>query len=122
MYVNNSVCVLVFVHDTYWFDFKSTARWRLYTLINWSNIGPGNGLPPIRRQAITSTNAELLYANPMEKNFVKYKSKYDDFYWGKCFEKDFTGGILTISRPQYVSSTVVTAHMMISPFSFGLNY
>ena len=32
-------------------------------------IGPGNGLAPVRRQAITRINADLLSTKPIATNF-----------------------------------------------------
>ena len=37
--------------------------------MNWVNIGSGNGLSPVRRQAITWTNADLLSIGPLGTNF-----------------------------------------------------
>ena len=35
-------------------------------------IGPGNGLSPFRRQAITWTNADLLSIGPLGTNFSEF--------------------------------------------------
>ena len=35
------------------------AEWRIYASINYAIIGSGNGLCPVRHQAITWTNAGL---------------------------------------------------------------
>ena len=37
--------------------------------VNWVSIGPGNGLSPVRHQAITQTNADLLSIRPLRINF-----------------------------------------------------
>ena len=37
--------------------------------MNWVNIDSGNGLAPVRRQAITWTNADLLSIGPLGTNF-----------------------------------------------------
>ena len=40
----------------------------IYALVNLICIGSGNGLTPVRRQAITWTNAGLLSIEPLETN------------------------------------------------------
>ena len=40
----------------------------MYSSVNLVNIGSGNGLPPVQRQAITRTNADLLSAGPLGTN------------------------------------------------------
>ena len=40
-----------------------------YASVNRVNIGPGNGLSPIRRQAIIKTNAGLLLIRPLRTKF-----------------------------------------------------
>ena len=47
--------------------------------MNQVNIGSDNGLSPIRRQAITRTNADLLLIGRLEQTSVKYESKYKTF-------------------------------------------
>ena len=42
---------------------------RIYASVNWVSIGSGNGLSPVRRQAITRTNAGLLSIGLMATNF-----------------------------------------------------
>ena len=37
--------------------------------MNWVIIGPGNGLSPVRRQAITLTNADVLSMTAIATNF-----------------------------------------------------
>ena len=36
------------------------AKWRIYTSVQFTNIGSDNGLSPVRRQAIIITNAAIL--------------------------------------------------------------
>ena len=45
----------------------------IYVPMNWVIIGPGNGLAPNRRQAITWTNAELwtIWIKILEFSFEK---------------------------------------------------
>ena len=42
---------------------------RIYTSVNWVCIGSGNGLSPVRRQAIIWTNAGLLWIGLLGTNF-----------------------------------------------------
>ena len=37
----------------------------MYASVNWVSIGSDNGLAPVRRQAITWTNADLLSIGPL---------------------------------------------------------
>ena len=41
--------------------------------MNWVSIGPGNGLSPVRRQAITLTNAAVLSIEPSGTNFSEIR-------------------------------------------------
>ena len=41
----------------------------IYASVNWVSIGSGNGLSPVRRQAITGTNADILSIGLLETNF-----------------------------------------------------
>ena len=41
----------------------------IYASVNWVRIGSDNGLSPVRRQAITWTNADLLSFGPWGTNF-----------------------------------------------------
>ena len=42
--------------------------------MNWNKIGSGNGLSPVRRQAITWINTDLLSIEPYEQISVKFES------------------------------------------------
>ena len=46
---------------------------------NWVSIGSGNGLSPVRRQAITQTNADLLSTRPFGTNFSEIQIKIQNF-------------------------------------------
>ena len=50
---------------------------RLYASVNWVSIGSGNGLSPVRRQAITWTNAKLLSIGLLGTNFSEIQSKFE---------------------------------------------
>ena len=41
----------------------------IYVSVSWVNIGSGNGLSPVQRQAITWTSADFLSIEPLRKNF-----------------------------------------------------
>ena len=49
----------------------AVAEWQIYASVNWVNIVSGNDLPPMRRQAITWTNANLIWIGPQEQTSVK---------------------------------------------------
>ena len=48
-----------------------STEWRICALVNWVIIGTCNGLSPVRRQAITWTNAGLISIGPLGTNFSK---------------------------------------------------
>ena len=47
------------------------------------NIGSGNGLSPVSRQAIMWTNADILSADHQEQSLMKCESKYNTFQLGE---------------------------------------
>ena len=51
------------------------------------NIGSGNGLVPVRRQAITWINADLLTIRPLETNFSEILIKIQRFSFKKMHLK-----------------------------------
>ena len=52
--------------------------------LDWINTGSGNGLSPVRHQAITWTNAVLLSIRPTGTNFSEIWIKYETFHSRKC--------------------------------------
>ena len=60
---------------------------REYASVNWVSIGSGNGLSPVRRQAITWTNAGLLSFGPLGTNFSEMRIKIQDFSFTKAHLK-----------------------------------
>ena len=50
------------------------------------NIGSGNRLSPIRRQAITWPNADLLSTGPLRTKFSVMKIKNKHFLWRQCMK------------------------------------
>ena len=55
----------------------------MYASVNWMGIGPGNGLSPVRHQAITWTNADLLSFGPLRTNFSEILIKILTFSFKK---------------------------------------
>ena len=47
----------------------------VYASMLWVIIGSDNGLSPVRRQAITWSNDDLLSGNPWEQTVVKFELK-----------------------------------------------
>ena len=52
---------------------------RIYTSVNWTSTDSGNGLSPVRRQAITWTNADVLSIGPSGTNFSEISIKIQHF-------------------------------------------
>ena len=48
---------------------------RIYASVNWVSTGSGNGLLPIRRQAITWTNADLFSIRYLGTKFSEIRFK-----------------------------------------------
>ena len=48
--------------------------------MNWVGISSGNGLSLVERQAIASTNADLLSIEPIETNFSEIRIKIRNFH------------------------------------------
>ena len=55
--------------------------------MNQVSIVSGNGLSPVRRQAITWTNADLLSIGLLEQISVKIESEFYRFHSRKCICK-----------------------------------
>ena len=51
----------------------------MYALVNWVSFGSGNGLLPVRHQAITWTNAGLFLIAPLGINFSEILIKIQIF-------------------------------------------
>ena len=54
--------------------------------VNWANISSGNGLSPVRRQAITWTNAHLLPIGPLRTNLSEIWIEIKKFIHQNAFE------------------------------------
>ena len=67
--------------------------------MNWIGVGSGYGLSPIRRQAITCTNAHLLSIGPLGTNFSEIRIKIQSFSFTKMHLKMATN----LFRPQCVN-------------------
>ena len=71
--------------------------------------GSGNGLSPVRRQAITWTNADLLSIGPSGTNFSEIWIKTQNFSFMKMFFSDhlrngshFVKGIYELTEATYL--------------------
>ena len=62
LFQNDAACNGLFVE----------AGWRIYASLKWVNVGSGNCLSPVRRQAITWTNDYLLSIRPIGKKFSDF--------------------------------------------------
>ena len=51
-----------------------------YMSVNWIGISPGNGLSPVRRQAITWTSDGLLSIEPLGTNFSEIWMEIQKIY------------------------------------------
>ena len=63
----------------------------IYASVSWIIIGTGNGLSPIRRQAITSTNAVLLSIGLLGTSFSEILIGIMSFSWEKMHLKMSSG-------------------------------
>ena len=63
---------------TLWYWIIS-SEYRIYALVNWASIGLGNGLLPVRRQAITWTNADLVLKGTLRTNLSEIRIKIQNF-------------------------------------------
>ena len=59
---------------------SSPPECRRYVSVNWADIGSGNGLLSVWRQAITWTNAVLLSIGPLVINFSEIWIKIQNFH------------------------------------------
>ena len=77
------------------FDSLNSPWCRIYASVNWVSTVSDNGLAPVRRQAITWTNTDLLSIGPLETNFSEFVSKCKTFHSWKCIWKCCvrTGGL-----------------------------
>ena len=55
----------------------------MYASVNWVSIGSGNGLSPVRRQAITGTSARLLSIGPLGTEFTEIQIEILTFSFKK---------------------------------------
>ena len=58
-----------------WHIYSVIARWHTYASGHWVIIGLGNGLAPIRRQAITRTNTDKLQIRSQITHSTKFYLK-----------------------------------------------
>ena len=60
------------------------ARWRIYASVNCVVIDSGNGLSPVRHEAITCTSAELVSFGHMGIKFSQILIEIQIFWFQKC--------------------------------------
>ena len=63
------------------------GRVTIYASLNWAIIGSDNGLSPVRRQAITWTNAGILLIGPLGTNFSDILIEIQTFSFKKLHLK-----------------------------------
>ena len=63
------------------------AEWRIYASVQHTTIASDNGLSPVRRQAIISSNAGILLIGPLGTNFSEILIKINTFSFKKCIWK-----------------------------------
>ena len=63
------------------------AKSAAYALANWVINGSGNGLSPVRHQAITWTNADILSIRPLGTNFTEIRITIHNFSFMKMHMK-----------------------------------
>ena len=118
-------------HIHFYNQFKThLPSFRVYVSGNWVSIGSGNGLSPVRRQAITRTNADLLSIRTIGTNFSGIKIKIQIFSFMKMHLKTsfakwrplYPGGMeLNISQFSSFTRTrdhLITCLMVISIIVF----
>ena len=59
--------------------FPSLTHWHISASMNCVIIGSGNGLSPVQRQAITCTNAALLWIGTLGTHFSEIRIKIQSF-------------------------------------------
>ena len=67
--------------------FILSAPSAVYASMTWVSIGSGNGLSPVRRQAITWTNAKLLFIGPLGTHFIEIWIKMQNFRFNEMHLK-----------------------------------
>ena len=73
--------------DCVWWVNPTPPWCRIYVSVNWASIGSGYGLPPVRRQAITWTNADLLSIGPLGTNCSEVWIKVQNLLFIKMYVK-----------------------------------
>ena len=90
-YVTTQACTLISwgcVHLRWCGSLEDYTLWCcIYTSITWVSIGSGNGLSPVRRQAITWINTDLLSIGPLGTNLSEFESRHKTSHSWKCIWK-----------------------------------
>ena len=83
-------CFVEHVHDSHTqglqdlINSSSPSAEYMYASVNWIGVSSGNGMSPVRHQAITWTNANLLSIGPLGTNFCEIRIKMQNFHLRKC--------------------------------------
>ena len=102
--------------------------------MNWVIIGSGNGLSPVRRQAITWTNADLLLIGPFGTNFNEIRIEIQNFSFTKMHLKrlsakwrPFCPGGDELMNPipdqtadQWITSLITGVHVPQQAYGMGV--
>ena len=93
------------------------------SLIRWIIIGSGNGLSPVRCQAITWTNADLLSIESIGTSFSEIMiDEFKHFHWRKCVWKCrlqnvghfFSAAMCYSAIGAYLDTNIITSSRSIS--------
>ena len=85
----------------------SEAQWPTYASLNWVIIGLGNGLAPIRHQAIAWTSANLLPNKLLGRNLTKINQNLNIFIDENALQYVVCEMVSILSLPQCVLRQVV---------------
>ena len=87
-------------------------QYHLYVSVNWVSIGSGIGLPPVRSQAITWTNADFLSIGHSRTNFNEMLIEIQTFSLTKVHLKMLSA----IFQPNCPGEDVLTQCVLLMPY------
>ena len=88
---------------------------RIYASVICVSVGSGNGLLPVRRQAIIWSNADLLSIGPLWTTSMKLKSKYKTFH-KMHLKMSYVKIVAILSRGRLVKDFVSTDTISLDTF------
>ena len=80
--------------------------------MNWAGTDSVNGLPPVRHQAITQTNADLLSIRPLEPNLSEIMIKVPNFSFMKMHLKIPSKMATILSSGRWVKTASLDLHQL----------